>query len=184
MRLYSSPRALEILWRQQLEMALEAGRTPVLSLGRDSLHPDSLWSLLVMDGLSRRRPGAVDSWVVSGGEGVFWQIGAGLWERGRQGGVLYGGNDGATFAASLTLCETPPSGPGWGTLPAGMAWMLTPTAVLGAEGAEGEYLPFVLAEEDFAPLSAPAPQGDWLGQVEGWSVALLALGILIVALIL
>lgn len=189
MHLYENPRALETLWRRQMEMALEAGETPALSLGWESLHPDSLWSLLILNGVARQRPGAIDGWVVSGGEGAYWLLGSEIWGKGRRGGLVYGGNDSTTFAASLTLAETPGAGRGRASLPAGMGWMLTATAVLGAERAEGEHLPFVLAQEDVYPLySAPdaseSRAGDWLGQLEGWSVALLAMGLLLAALLL
>ena len=189
MNLYESPRALSALWRRELEMALEAGETPVLALGWDTLHPDSIFPLAALGELARRRPGAVDPRIVAGGEGDLWLLGATQWLQGqrgtheRRGGVLYAGNDSATFAASLTLAEPPGStlsGPG---LPLGMAWLLTPTAAPGAERSEGEYLPFALAPDEFAPLPAPPTATDWVARLEGWAIALLAIGLLVGAAI-
>ncbi|MBX3052951.1 MAG: hypothetical protein KF753_15825 [Caldilineaceae bacterium] len=177
-----NPRSLTAVWRKQLETALEAGETPVLALGWDTLHPDSLLPLAALDGLAHRRPGAIDPWVVAGGEGVLWLLGAARWPQGRRGGALYAGNDTTTFAASLTLTESPRSAHAGINLPMGMAWMLTPSAVPGAERAEGEYLPFALAPDEFTPLSAPAEPSDWIGGLQNWAVALLALGYLLLAL--
>ena len=195
MNLYESPRSLAALWRRQLEMGLEAGETPVLALGWDTLHPDSLFPLAGLDELARRRPGAVDPRVVAGGEGDLWLLGTTQWpqeRRGthpRRGGVLYAGNDSATFAASLTLAEAfgaersgaERSGP---SLPLGMAWLLTPTAAPGTERSEGEYLPFALAPDEFSPLPVPPAPSDWLARLEGWAIVLLAVGLLVAAAII
>ena len=184
MNLYESPRSLSALWRRQLEMALEAGETPVLALGWDTLHPDSIFARAALGGLARRRPGAVDPLVVAGGEGDLWLLGTTQWPRGRRGGVVYAGNDSATFAASLTLAGSPGSGLSGPTLPLGMAWLLTPTAAPGAERSEGEYLPFALTPDEFAPLPAPSTAPDWVARLEGWSIVLLAVGLLVAALII
>jgi len=188
MNLYTNPRALSSLWHRQLEIALEAGETPVLALGWDTLHPDSAFALAALHGLARRRPGAVDPWIVAGGEGDLWLLGATQWPKetwgSTRGGALYAGNDGATFAASLTLAESPRTGPGRASLPTGMAWMLTPTAAPGAERSEGEYLPFALAADEFSPLPVPDSTPDWVERMESWSMTLLALGLLLVALII
>lgn len=187
MNLYESPRALAALWRRQLEIGLEAGETPVLSLGWDTLHPDSLFTLTALGGLAHRRPGAVDPRVVAGGEGDLWLLGTTQWPPGgrgahvRRGGVLYAGNDSATFAASLTLAEAPGSDLSGPALPLGMAWLLTPTAAPGTERSEGEYLPFALAPDEFSPLPVPPTPSDWLARLEGWSIALLAVGLLVAA---
>lgn len=190
MNLYESPRTLAALWRRQLEVGLEAGDTPVLALGLDTLHPDSHFSLAALGELARRRPGAVDPRVVAGGEGDLWLLGTTQWPTGRRGshirrgGVLYAGNDSATFAASLTLAEAfgaERSGP---TLPLGMAWLLTPTAAPGTERSEGEYLPFALAPNEFSPLPLPPAPSDWLAQMEGWATVLLAVGLLVAATII
>lgn len=189
MNLYESPRALSALWRRQLAMGLEAGETPVLALGWDTLHPDSLFPLAGLAELARRRPGAVEPQVVAGGEGDLWLLGTTQWQTGRRGthirrgGVLYGGNDSATFAASLTLAETPGADLSGPSLPLGMAWLLTPTAAPGAERSEGEYLPFALASDEFSPLPVPPAPTDWLARLEGWAIALLAVGLLVAATI-
>lgn len=187
MNLYESPRALAALWRRQLEMGLEAGETPVLALGWDTLHPDSLFPLAGLDDLARRRPGAVDPRVVAGGEGDLWLMGAIHWPTGRRGthpsrgGVLYAGNDSATFAASLTLAEASSAERSGPSLPLGMAWLLTPTAAPGTERSEGEYLPFALAPDEFSPLPVPPTSSDWLARLEGWAIVLLAIGLLVAA---
>jgi len=183
MNLYPNPRSLSALWRRQLEIALEAGRTPVLALGWDTLHPDSVFSLDALGRLARSRPGVVDPWVVAGGEGGLWLLGATQWQKERQGGALYGGNDSATFAATLNLAESIRSDAAGAALPGGMAWMLTPTAAPGAERSEGEYLPFALALDEFSVLSTPGTPSDWIEGLESWGVALLALGLLVVAFI-
>lgn len=190
MNLYESPLSLSDLWRRQLEMALEAGETPVLTLGWDTLHPDSIFPLAALGGLARHRPGAVEPWVMAGGEGDLWLLGASQWPSGRRGnhtrrgGVLYAGNDSATFAASLTLAEPPNSALSAPALPLGMAWLLTPTAAPGAERSEGEYLPFALASDEFSPLPVLPTPSDWLARLEGWSIALLAVGLLVAATII
>ncbi len=187
MNLYESPISLSDLWRRQLEMALEAGETPVLTLGWDTLHPDSIFPLAALGGLARHRPGAVEPWVVAGGEGDLWLLGVSQWPSGRRGthtrrgGILYAGNDSATFAASLTLAEPPHSALSAPALPLGMAWLLTPTAAPGAERSEGEYLPFALTPDEFAPLTGPPSTPDWVAKLEGWSFALLAIGLLVAA---
>lgn len=183
MNLYPNPRSLSALWRRQLEIALEAGRTPVLALGWDKLHPDSAFALDALRRLARSRPGAVDPWVVAGGEGSLWLLGAIQWQKDRKGGALYGGNDSATFAATLNLAESVRTDVTGAALPGGMAWMLTPTATPGSEGSEGEYLPFALAAEEFSPLPMPEAAADWLERLEGLGVALLALGLLVAALV-
>lgn len=180
---YPTPRALSTIWRRQLEMALEAGETPVLALGCDTLRPDSAFALDALHRLARSRPGAVDPWVVAGGEGDLWLLGATQWQKERQGGAIYGGNDSATFAATLTLAESGRTDGAGTTLPAGMAWMLTPTATPGAERSEGEYLPFALAQDEFSPLPVSETSSDWIERLENWGVALLALGLLVTALI-
>ena len=189
MNLYESPRALSALWRRQLEMGLEAGETPVLALGWDTLHPDSHFPLAALGELARRRPGAVDPRVVAGGEGDLWLLGTTQWPTGRRGshtrrgGVLYAGNDSATFAASLTLAEASGGDLSGPSLPLGMAWLLTPTATPGVERSEGEYLPFALAADEFSPLPVPPAPSDWLARLEGWAIALLAVGLLVAATI-
>ena len=180
---YPTPRALAILWRRQLEMALEAGETPVLALGWDTLRPDSTFALDALHRLARSRPGAVDPWVVAGGEGDLWLLGATQWQKERRGGAIYGGNDSATFAATLNLAESGRTDGAGAALPGGMAWMLTPTATPGAARSEGEYLPFALALDEFSPLSTPETRSDWVERLESWAVALLALGLLVTALI-
>lgn len=184
MNLYSAPAALAALWRRRLEIALEAGETPVLALGLDTLHPDSATPLVALHRLASSRPGAVEPWVVAGGEGDLWLLGAVQWPQGKGGGALYGGNDGATFAASLNLAASGQGGVMGGALPLGMGWMLTPTAAPGSERSEAEYLPFALAPDEFSPLPAPAAPADWIERVEGWAVALLALGLLLAALLI
>jgi len=184
MNLYPSPRSLAALWRRRLEIALEAGKIPVLALGWDTLHPDSAFSLAALHLLTRSRPGVVDPWIVAGGEGGLWLFGATLWQKGRRGGALFGGNDSATFAATLTLAESAHTGVAEAALPGGMAWMLTPTATPGSERSEGEYLPFALAPDEFSPLPAPDAPPDWVEHLENWGVALLALGLLVVGLII
>lgn len=183
MNLYPNPDSLSALWRRCLEMALEAGEKPVLALGWDTLHPDSAFSLAALHRLARRRPGAVEPWIVAGGEGDLWLLGAAQWQTEGQARALYGGNDSATFAASLTLAEPGPTDVAGPALPTGMGWMLTPTAAPGSARSEGEYLPFALALDDFSPLPAPDLPPDWIEQVEGWGVALLALALLVVGLI-
>lgn len=184
MNLYSTPAALAALWRRRLEMTLEAGETPVLALGLDSLHPDSAMALHALRRLAASRPGAVEPWIVAGGEGDLWLLGAAQWPQGKRGGALYGGNDSATFAASLNLAEAGQSGLAGAGLPLGMGWMLSPTAAPGSERSEAEYLPFALAADEFAPLPPPAAPTDWIAGVEGWAVALLAVGLLLAALVI
>ena len=183
MKLYSNPGCLSALWRRRLEMALEAGETPVLALGWDTLHPDSAFPVAALHRLARSRPGAVQPWIVAGGEGDLWLLGATQWQKDRRGGALYGGNDSATFAATLTLAESVRTDGAGAALPGGMGWMLTPTAAPGCERSEGEYLPFVLAADEFSPLPAPDSPSDWVEGLEGWGVALLALALLVVGLI-
>ena len=183
MNLYENPRGLATLWRRELEMALEAGETPVLALGWDTLHPDSFFALAALGELARRRPGAVDPQIVAGGEGDLWLLGGIQWSPNRSGGVVYGGNDSATFAASLTLAESTDSVLAGPNLPLGMAWLLTPTAAPGSGRSEGEYLPFALAQDEFSPLPAPPRASDWVTWLEGWAIALLAVGLLVGAAI-
>ncbi|MBI3958344.1 MAG: hypothetical protein HY328_06000 [Chloroflexi bacterium] len=183
MNLYSNPGSLSALWRRRLEMALEAGETPVLALGWDTLHPDSAFPLAALHRLARIRPGVVQPWIVAGGEGDLWLLGATQWQKERRAGPLYGGNDSATFAATLTLAESVRTG-GGAPLPGGMGWMLTPTAAPGCARSEGEYLPFALAADEFSPLPAADAPSDWIEQLAGWGVALLALGLLVVGLII
>ncbi len=102
---YPTPSALAIFWRRQLEMALEAGETPVLALGWDTLRPDSTFALDALHRLARSRPGAVDPWVVAGGEGDLWLLGATQWQKERQGGAIYGGNDSATSREAIAVVE-------------------------------------------------------------------------------
>lgn len=184
MNLYSTPAALAALWRRRLEMALEAGETPVLALGLDTLHPDSATTLDALQGLASSRPGAVEPWIVAGGEGDLWLLGAVQWPQGKRGGALYGGNDSATFAASLNLAESGEGRLAGAALPLGMGWMLSPTAAPGSERSEAEYLPFALAPDEFSPLPAPPAPTDWIERVEGWAVALLAVGLLLAALVI
>lgn len=178
---YANPRSLSALWRRHLEMALEAGENPVIALGWDTLHPDSLFGLAALHRLANNRPGAVVPWIVAGGEGDLWLLGAMQWRREGAAGPLYGGNDSTTFAATLNLAEA--GGQTGQRLPGGMAWLLTPTATPGSERSEGEYLPFALAPEDFSPLPAPSADPDWTEKAEGWASALLALGLLLAAFI-
>ncbi len=180
MNLYSNPVSLAALWRKQMEMALEAGEIPVLSLGWDTLQPESVLPLHALQRLARGRPGAVQPWIVAGGEGDLWLLGATQWPQERRSGPLYAGNDSATFAATLNLAEPVRTG---AALPGGMGWMLTPTAAPGSARSQGEYLPFALAADDFSPLPAPDLPSDWVGRLEGWAVALLAVALLVLGLI-
>ncbi len=194
MNLYRSPRTLSAHWHRLLETGLEAGDSPVLALGWDTLHPDSFFSVAALNHLSHHRPGAINPWVVAGGEGGLWLMGANQWPRTEFGGAVYGGNDCVTYAASLTLAEPPRSGlDGSAGLPLGMAWMLTPTAAPGSERSEGEYLPFALAPDEFSfssllrPLSDPdsSPSAlDWIAGAEHWAAILLVLGLLVAAFLI
>jgi hypothetical protein len=121
-----------------------------------------------------------------GGEGSQWLLATAQWqERATSSsqqhsfGVIYAGSDLATYAASLNIHAPLAADPGGPFLSPGMAWMLTPTALPGSEQSDLEFLPFVLADPIFAPVSAPPVQAGWMEQLEMWAVLLLAIGLLL-----
>ncbi len=177
------------LWEQTLERHLEAGRPAVLALGLTELRPDELASLQALNRLSRYPLGVAQPRIVVGGEGSRWLLALLQWQP-RQGlppglAVWYGGNDLATYAASLNLAEAFPRPPLLGPLLApGMAWMLTPLAAPGSEEEALEQLPFALAGPLFRPGS-PLPPGeaDWSARLEAGLAVLLALALILATLL-
>ncbi len=188
----TSPTASQLitLWERTLERHLEAGRPAVLALGLTELRPDELASIQALNRLSRYPLGVAQPRIVVGGEGSRWLLALLQWQP-RQGlppglAVWYGGNDLATYAASLNLAETPDRlgiflG---GGLSPGMAWMLTPLAAPGSEEEALEQLPFALAESLFRPGPPPPPsQADWSARLEAVLAVLLALALILATLL-
>ncbi len=211
MNMYTSPEQLASVWRRMADTAIESGETPLVTLGIDSLYPDSGLSLLALNRIARQNLGPLNPIVVAGGEGGLWLLAMLLWRSAagnsdnaagagsylraalaRRGAgrsedtdetlrmVVYAGGDSAIHAAALNIATRRTDS---GALAPGMAWAVSPTATPGAERADIELLPLALAEEDFVPQTATPVAGDWLKQVERWTGALLALGLLIGAFV-
>jgi hypothetical protein len=191
MNRYLDPRRLAAHWQRIIEINNEAGRRPVISLGMNSFHPESVLRLLAMQQLARRPAGIIDPLVAVGGEGEEWLLAVLQWQaRGGQPlepdgfAVAYAGSDLATHAATLNIHTAPGPDPGGPILPPGMAWMLTPTALPGSEQSDPEALPFLLADTLFTPVAAPPVTPHWLDQLETWVVLLVVASLLLAAWLL
>jgi len=185
--MYTNPAQLASVWQRMADIATEAGETSLVTLGIDSLHLDSGFSLLALHRIARQNLGPVSPLVVAGGEGELWLLAMLLWQRRPLAShtdaalVLYAGGDSATHAAALNIAVGRTNA---AVLPPGLAWSMTPTATPGSERAELELLPFALADEDFVPQIPSSTAVDWLEQLERWTGLLLALGLLIAAIVL
>lgn len=182
-----NPNTLAHLWQRQAEVDLESGRRPLLGLGLGNVDAESLVGLLAVQRFGQRAAALAEPQVVTGGDGDLWLSALLLRppaddETPPAFSVSYGGNDVATHAAALTIAAPPPSA-GAPTLPAGMAWALTPTALPGSERADLEFLPFVQDSATFAPVSpSTSASSHWIDQVEAWAVLLLVLALLLTAI--
>jgi hypothetical protein len=172
------------------EIGAEAGRLPVVGLGVDSFHTEGLLFLLAWQRLARRSTGLLDPHLVVGGEGELWLMASLIWQSRRDPlavtgahNVFYAGSDLATRAAALTVNAPPDSDSGRSLLPAGMAWMLTPTALPGGGYADPEHLPFLLEPSLFTPVGAPPLSSSWFDQIETWAVIGLAVALVLSALL-
>jgi hypothetical protein len=191
MNQHLDPNALAAHWQRMAEIGAEAGRLPVIGLGVDSFHTESLLFLLAWRRLARRSTGLLDPRLVVGGEGELWLMASLIWQSRRDPliltgahNVFYAGSDLATRAAMLTVNARPDADVGRASLPAGMAWMLTPTALPGSGHMDLEHLPFLLDESLFTPVVAPPSPFSWFEQIEIGSVILLAVALGLAAILL
>lgn len=179
---HGTPEQLEAAWRRSLAIALEAGDKPLLCLGWDALHPDSVLSLLALQRLAARPSAMARPWIVAGGEAELWLLAALspplTGPQTGEGGVLFGGADMGVFAAALNTVAPPNrTRPQQHLLP-GMAWMLAPTGLPGAARSELEFLPFALAPDLFTPQAAQETDAQGV-DVERWAALLLLVGLIL-----
>lgn len=186
---HSDPNALAAHWQRMAEIGAEAGRLPVIGLGVDSFHTESLLFLLAWRRLAHRSTGLLDPRLVVGGEGELWLMASLIWQSRRDPlavagahNVFYAGSDLATRAAALTVNTRPDADQP--SLPVGMVWMLTPTAHLGSGHTDLEHLPFLLDESLFTPVAAPPSPPTWIDQIEIGSVIVLAVALVLAAILL
>lgn len=170
-----------------IDISIETGRRPLLGLGIDTLHPESIMVLMALRQLAQRSTRPAIPAIVAGGEGELWLFTGLLWQSTTHvagpAPAIYGGNDLATYAAVLNISALP-APVGDPALPAGMAWMLTPTAVPGSERSDLTYLPFVLRSPLFTPVTLTSQPATWLDQMELWAALLLATALLLAAFLL
>lgn len=188
MSLQRTPEQLTRLWQRILAEGLEGGETPLLGLGIEAVHAENGLGLLALRRLAGHRFGVVEPLIAAGGDGSLWLLALMVWQRAGEeqrppgASLVYGGNDWATYAASLNLLLPPAQTAGGRT--AGMRWMLTPTMLPGAESSALETLPFMLTGSDFAPQTPPlAPSATFWADLEGWAIIGLALALLLAALL-
>jgi hypothetical protein len=188
---HPDPNALAAHWQRMAEIGAESGRLPLIGLGVDSFHTENLLFLLAWRRLARRSTGLLDPRLVVGGEGELWLMANLIWQSRRDPlavagahNVFYAGSDLATRAAALTVNVRPDADVGQPSLPVGMAWMLTPTALPGSGHADLEYLPFLLDESLFTPVAAPPSPSSRFDQIEIGSVIVLAVALVLAAILL
>ena len=191
-------------WRADIEARLEAGQTPVLSLGVDRLILENAPGLLALQTLAERRDDITAPVLLAGGTGPLWPAAllhgrpASRPPRSPDIYPIYAGADVATWMASHTLYAggydplrrnaflRPPAG-----LPPAMAPLLAPMSEPGA-AAPWETLPFYavsLAERDQirrdgSPLETPAPghAPDWTAYAAIMVAVLLVLATIVLSL--
>lgn len=183
METYTTPEQLETVWRRSLAIAFEAGDRPLLCLGWDALHPDSALGLLALQRLATKPFVKARPWIVAGGEAELWflatltpPIGD---SRTEEGGVIFGGADVATFAATLNTLIAPNWDRPQPHLSPGFAWLLAPTSLPGAGRSELEYLPFALAQDLFTPQVAREEAATQGATLEQWAALLLLLALIL-----
>lgn len=184
MNRYDTPETLTAYWQQSVEIGIEAGQRPLLSLGMAGFQPESLSGWLASARLARRSATLRDPLVLVGGDGDLWWATTLQWSRSRTSAksplLWYAGADWATYAASLSIAR-PPDAAESHMLPAGMAWMLTPTSMPGSEPIDLTFLPCLLADDLFVPAPVPVTRSTWVDQGEMWATLLLVVALLLAA---